>query len=183
MHDFKSTIAEINDIAVLQCLGLRAGLHFVITGTETLVGNRLEVTVGYETELGRTQNHALISATQGLVLILMNKNLVELVAAAAVIEVNVAGHNLERFVQQIGEVEFQAGNTEPGIDQQVGIAALDQPQVGTIFPGISSDRFHHHRALLAFHLQLRAAGSALDVRAVLALFENLRRVEAKVHRA
>jgi len=127
IHDFKGTISEINDIAVLQCLCLRAGMHCVVTGAETLVGNRLEVTVGYEAELRSTQNHALIAVTQGLVLVLMNINLVEFVAAAAVIEVDVAGHDLERLVQQIGEVEFQAGNTEPGIDQQVGIATLDQP--------------------------------------------------------
>ena len=69
-------------------------------------------------------------------LVLMDVDIVEFVAAAAVIEMHVAGDDLEGFVEQIGKVEFEAGHAEPGIDQQIGVTALHQPQVGTVFPGV-----------------------------------------------
>ena len=99
MQDFKCAIAKVDDIAVLQCLCLRASFDFVITGTETLVRNRLEVAVGNESELGSTQDHPLITAAQSLVLILMNEYLLEFVEIPAVIEMDVTGDDLEWLVE------------------------------------------------------------------------------------
>ena len=66
----------------------------------------------------------------------MNEDFLKLVAATTVVEVHVAGDYLERFVEQIGQVMLEVRNSQAGIDQQVRITALDQPQVGAIFPGL-----------------------------------------------
>ena len=64
---FEGPVAEIDDVAMLDRLRLRAGPDGVFIGAETGVGNRLEIAVRHETECGRAQDHLLIALAQGAV--------------------------------------------------------------------------------------------------------------------
>ena len=47
---------------------------------------------------------------------------------------NVAGHHFQRFVQQLGQVQFEAGYAQTGIYQHVSIASAHEPYVRSVEP-------------------------------------------------
>ena len=64
----------------------------------------------------------------------MDEHLVEFVTTSGVIKMNVAGHHFQRFVQQLGQVQLEAGYAQASIDQHVSIASAHEPNICSVEP-------------------------------------------------
>ena len=116
MNDFKCFVANINNVAMLNRPRMGAGLYFVFLGAEPLVRKSSEITIRYEFDFRGTEEQVLITAAQSLKFILVDEYVLEFMAAATVINMYVAGDNLERFIQHFSQVKLQARNAETSID-------------------------------------------------------------------
>src|ERR1700692_902414 len=123
------TVPEVDDVALLQHLGGRCGLHAITRFVESAGREALEhlefcVAVS-EGAVGR-------GGGENVCLEDMARALAELMMISDVIEVRVAGNGEQRFAAEPGELFHETDDTGTRVEQEVSISATHVPDVASI---------------------------------------------------
>jgi hypothetical protein len=82
-------------------------------------------------QIGRDERFHLVRVPDGVGVVAMDDDLVELVQAADVVVVSVRRHRDDRPTEQLDELGAQTTDAQARVDQQIAIAPADQKQVGS----------------------------------------------------